>query len=71
MICLEAFIKSLKITWVRRMIMTEDNVSWIELLKSTLPHDFESMFKFGNAYMSYLSSITTNLFWKDVFLSHL
>ena len=69
MICLSSFIKSLKITWVRRIFTCDENVSWFKLLIDTLPNVFKSYQILGNFLFMYVAEKITNPFWQDVFKS--
>ena len=69
MVCLQSFIRSLKITWIRRLLNNKTDSSWQTLLLSNLPKHFESFLKFGSSYLKDLVKTAHNLFWKDVFLS--
>ena len=61
--------KSLKITWIRRIINGDEHLSWLKLLSSSLPKDFQFFFKFGLEYSKLLAKAVENSFWKDVFIS--
>ena len=56
------FIKSLKITWLRRIIQNDRNVSWYTLSGI----DFHKLFTLGIGYVKNLSQNMQNPFWKDV-----
>ena len=64
MINTSIFIKSLKITWVRRL--QQSNSSWATLLWSSLPCWFTSFHCLGNHFLDKIIHFL-NPFWKDVF----
>ena len=59
---INVFIKSLKITWLRRVIQNSKNVSWYTLSGI----DFQKLFKFGMGYAKRFKQNLQNPFWKDV-----
>ena len=66
MIELSNFIKSLKLTWIRRL-STSDS-SWSHLLKDSLPSSYHFYHCFGIKYSEKIIP-HLNPFWKDVFLA--
>lgn len=62
MINIHNFIKSLKVTWIRRTIITDS--SWSLLFKSIVPN-FDLALSVGSDFMRILAYETTNLFWKE------
>ena len=64
MINIEVFIKSLKITWLRRFYQSDS--SWATLLKSSLPSTFSAYPIFGSLFLKSLN-LHLNPFWKNVF----
>ena len=62
MVNINIFIKSLKITWLRRVIQNSKNISWYSLSGI----DYQKHFSFGMGYAKYLRQILRNPFWKDV-----
>ena len=64
MINTQIFIKSLKLTWIRRLERSDS--AWALLLRSQLPDWFSSIHVLGNHFVSEISHII-NPFWKDVF----
>ena len=62
MVNINVFIKSLKITWLRRVIQNSKNVSWYTLSGI----DFQKLFKFGMGYAKRFKQNLQNPFWKDV-----
>ena len=70
MVNIEFFIKSLKITWIRRMINQNKSSKWINLCVDTQKINFECLLKFGDNYLGKSIKTMSNLFWIDV-LKHL
>ena len=68
MICLKSFIYSLKVSWLRRIMMS-NKTSWINLLIDTLPNNFINYMQLGSEYFKFIASKINNNFWKDVFMS--
>ena len=64
MIHTENFIKSLKITWLRRLEQSDS--AWATLLKSSLPNWFPAFHTLGNNFLEEILH-SLNLFWRDVF----
>ena len=62
MVNINVFIKSLKITWLRRVIQNSKNVSWYTLSGI----DVQKIFKFGMGYAKRFKQNLQNPFWKDV-----
>ena len=62
MVNINIFIKSLKITWLRRVIQNSKNISWYSLSGI----DYQKRFSFGMGYAKYLRQNLQNPFWKDV-----
>ena len=67
MINLEAFISSLKCTWIRRLLT--GGQSWINVFVANFGKDFHSnLVDYGDDYVLQLAKATNNQFWKDVFM---
>ena len=66
MVHLESFIRSMKLSWIRRMLIT--NSPWINLYHSILPGKLEPLLGFGNEYAKKLIKQIKNSFWKEVIL---
>ena len=66
MINLVAFIHSLKITWIRRLIKSAGK--WNKILEEAL--NLKHVFHFGDAYLELQMPKLTNMFWKDVLDSY-
>ena len=62
MVNINIFIKSLKITWLRRVIQNSKNISWYSLSGI----DYQKLFSFGMGYAKYMRQNLQNPFWKDV-----
>ena len=58
------FIKSLKITWIRRL--QQSNSAWVTLLNSSLPRWFTAFHVLGVRFYDEIC-LLLNSFWKDVF----
>lgn len=58
--------KSLKITWIRRLIQTDS--SWVELVKQMYP-DIKNLQDFGSVFVERIRNGCKNEFWFDV-LTH-
>ena len=67
MINLKLFCESLKLTWLRRLELSDS--SWTILLKHSLPSWFTSYHYLGNTFIQRINDLL-NPFWKEVF-SHL
>lgn len=57
------FIISLKLTWIRRLLMNDRQ--WQQIIKMQV--DLEKVFSLGKSYIEVQSKNIKNLFWKDVF----
>jgi len=66
MINISAFIHSLKLTWIRRILLTQHK--WSKIIEENL--DIKYIWQFGNAYTEKQRGKVTNLFWKDVLESY-
>ena len=64
MINIEYFIKSLKLTWLRRLFLLQDQ-PWSILLKEQIPHPLR-LYVFGSKYPSMIIEKVKNPFWKDI-----
>ena len=62
MINIRVFIKALKISWIRRVILNSDNNSWYAL--STI--DFQKFLSLGQGYANNIKQHTENPFWKEI-----
>ena len=62
MINLKAFMNSMKITWLRRIIVTDS--PWQSVIRNTI--NFNEIFSFGTNYIDLLLPKIKNKFWTDV-----
>ena len=62
MVQLPAFIKALKISWIRRIIKQHENNEWFDL--STV--NFSKLLSMGTQYAERLTETLINPFWKDL-----
>ena len=66
MIDIEIFIKGLKLTWIRRILMDKKSNKWIDLLYDTQDLNFNYLTKFGDSYSDKIAKNMSNSFWKEV-----
>ena len=66
MVDIEVFMKSLKITWIRRLFRY-NNAPWIKLLQAETSICLTKISHFGSQYLSEMIR-TVNPFWQDVFV---
>ena len=59
-----SFIKSLKLTWIRRLLQNEP--SWLNLFHESTSCTITSLCNLGRQYILEKSQLIRNLFWKDV-----
>ena len=62
MINLKAFIDSMKLTWLRRVILS--NNPWQSVMKNTI--NFNGLLVFGRCYTNAIQNKIKNKFWIDV-----
>ena len=62
MVQLPAFIKALKISWIRRIIKPHENNEWFDF--STV--NFSKLLSMGTQYAERLTETLINPFWKDL-----
>ena len=69
MVNVSAFIKSLKLNWIKRLIL--NNSALLELFQSSIKSTLDTLLKTGPEYIKKLttSNHTINPFWKDVLQS--
>lgn len=65
MLCLKSFMQSLKITWIRRLFITNCSSAWKTFIECYFPK-IVNLAIFGNMYTKKLACLRTNIFWKDV-----
>ena len=70
MVCVRSFIKSLKVTWIRRILHAAESISWYRLLFDMLPLHFKLFTNLGNELLKNNLNKISNRFWKDVFQSY-
>ena len=58
-----SFCKSLKITWIKRVLISES--VWTYIVKSLFP-EMDTMLWYGSAFPAKLTELITSSFWKDV-----
>ena len=66
MINVDAFIKGLKSTWIRRLLIS--NSKWQYIIKSDL--NIKDLINFGKSYPESLIKQINNPFWSDVIKSY-
>ena len=64
MIHLESFIKSLKLTWIRRLIKSDS--LWKHIFHEITKTKDTIFFGFGDSYYLKLAQKTNNCFWKEI-----
>ena len=62
MINLKAFVNSMKLTWLRRVILS--NSPWQSIVNYII--NFQELFSFGKVYIDHLIKNVKNKFWTDV-----
>ena len=62
---LEIFIKSLKLTWLRRMLISES--MWTKLFTIITGCNIIHMCQFGSEYVIQRMKVISNPFWKEIF----
>ena len=65
MIDIETYIKSLKLTWVRKMFQGLDNV-WVNLFSEINDFDKTLLLQMGSDFTRTKSRVIKNYFWKEV-----
>ena len=63
MIDMDAFIRSLKLSWLKRL--TESRAEWTKLVQHELP-SIQSILQFGSRKLLKIRSEISNPFWQDV-----
>ena len=66
MINLDIFIKSLKLTWIRRLLIQSS--AWSNLFSEITHCDISHLFQFGADYSRQKALNTSNIFWKETLL---
>ena len=62
MINLKAFVNSMKLTWLRRVILSDS--PWQSIVDNKI--NFQELFSLGRSYIESLSKNVKNKFWIDV-----
>ena len=65
---ISTFIKSLKLTWFRRILQNSDNV-WIDIFCKICQCNIESICQFGIKYLQSRAKRITNPFWIEFFFT--
>ena len=66
MVHLDSFIKSMKLSWIRRLLISESHAQWAQLYDHLLGCP-ALLFKFGDAYTKRIMKQIRNPFWMEVF----
>ena len=66
MVHLESYVKSLKVTWLRRILLSSPTSSLITIFNETCQCELSSLLKFGPEYPKQLAKKCTNLFWEEL-----
>ena len=67
MIHINTFIKSLKLTWIRRILNNQSHSKWADICLDTNKVDLKKLTSLGDRYVKLCSENTTNKFWKEIF----
>ena len=67
MVNVRAFIQSLKLAWIKRLVQNNGEPKWQFLLLSQI--DMNVLLNCGNKYIKICRNKFKNQFWKDVFLT--
>ena len=66
MVHLESYVKSLKVTWLRRILLSSPTSSLITIFNETCQCELSSLLQFGPEYPKQLAKKCNNLFWKEL-----
>ena len=66
MVHLESYVKSLKVTWLRRILLSSPTSSLITVFNETCQCELSSLLQFGPEYPKQLAKKCNNLFWKEL-----
>ena len=66
MVHLESYVKSLKVTWLRRILLSSPKSSLITIFNETCQCELSSLLQFGPEYPKQLAKKCNNLFWKEL-----
>ena len=64
MVNIDIFIKALKITWVRRILKSENSVPWISLVNTMIPNLYQ-FYDTGTRTINESINGMNNLLWID------
>ena len=67
MVNMKDFITSLKVSWIRRLVLSEKETPWILLFQKALSIDHSKLISLGPQYQIWMKKRTKNKFWHDVF----
>ena len=67
LIHLKYFITASKVTWIRRLILSEHKPLWITLFEKIFQTDANKFILYGSQYQAYLKRNTKNKFWLNTF----
>ena len=67
MISMKDFITSLKVSWIRRLVLSERETLWIILFQKAISTDPSKFISFGPKYQIWTKKRTKNKFSLDVF----
>ena len=59
-----SFIKTMKLSWIKRILTSEN--SWMKIFNCIINEDYKHIFMFGDKYLQKLIHRTHNPFWKEV-----
>ena len=68
MVHIDTFIKSLKLSWIRRIFYSD--ASWKSLFFTMYKTDQNKLESFGNYYLIILTNKLKNDFWKETLLTY-
>lgn len=63
MVHIDTYIKSLKLTWIRRLL--HSNSEWSMFFNEVINCNTANLIQFGSKYSKQKANSTTNLFWKE------
>ena len=66
MVHLESYVKSLKVTWLRRILLSSPTSSLITIFNETCQCELSSLLQFGPEYPKQLAKKCNNLFWEEL-----
>ena len=66
MVHLETYVKSLKVTWLRGILLSSQKISLITIFNETCQCELSSLLQFGPEYPKQLAKKCNNLFWEEL-----